>query len=377
MPAQVHVAVDAHNLARDDRGIGRYAREILKRGLHAPGFRWTFVVRDFFARAHPIASALGEASVTVTNRIPRGASVLWHPWNGTFLNSSLPSVATMHDATPFLFPSPDARIRRTEQTPFLKTAASARRIIVQSQYTASEIQRWLGVAAERIVVISLAAGPAFATSETALQSAPSERYILCVGAHDVRKNTATLVAAFERVFPDGDTKLVFTRTPPCLPKGGAVVAARDDAELAALYRGALLVTCPSPYEGFGLPLLEALACGAPVLAARGGALPEVGAGAAAWVDQPLDVDCWEAALRALDADGAWRARLARLGPARAAAFSWDRCTSETLAVLRAVAQDGQGGASSAGPTGTPAHSFVPAAAVPNPSEAKNARAFVS
>jgi glycosyltransferase involved in cell wall biosynthesis len=131
--------------------------------------------------------------------------------------------------------------------------------------------------------------------------------------------------------------LAFTRRPPRLPRGGVVVELPDDAALAALYRGAELVALPSPYEGFGLPLLEALACGAPALAARAGALPEVGADAAAWVDDAFDAATWADALRALLADGEARSRLAARGPTRAAAFSWERCTAQTLAVLGEVA----------------------------------------
>jgi alpha-1,3-rhamnosyl/mannosyltransferase len=131
--------------------------------------------------------------------------------------------------------------------------------------------------------------------------------------------------------------LAFTRAPANLPSGGVVVDARDDATLHALYRRAMLVAVPSYYEGFGFPLLEALACGAPVVAARAGSLPEVGGDAAAWVDAVRSADAWADALRALAGDDAARAQLAARGPERAALFSWERCTAETLAVLREAA----------------------------------------
>jgi glycosyltransferase involved in cell wall biosynthesis len=336
---RVHVAVDAHNLARDDRGIGRYARAVLSRAVTDPAFRWTFVVRDLFPRRAPIARAVASDTVTVARRIPRDADVAWFPWNGTFMRTSVPAVATVHDAAPFAFPAADARRRATEQNPFLATANSARRILVQSQFTAGEVELRLGVNAERIVVTPLAVDAAFAPGRA--EPLPAElrerRYILHVGAHDERKNTATLVAAYERAFPAGDPALAFTRRPPVLPRGGLVVDARDDGALAALYRGAALVVVPSTYEGFGFPLLEALACGTPALAARAGALPEVGGDAAAWVDDAHDAAAWAAALRALLSDDATRATLAARGPAQAATFSWERCTAQTLAVLREVA----------------------------------------
>jgi glycosyltransferase involved in cell wall biosynthesis len=335
----VHVAVDAHNLARDDRGIGRYARAVLSRAVRDPRFRWTFVVRDLFPKRAAVAHAVGADAVAVARRVPRDAHVTWFPWNGVFLRTGVPSVATVHDAAPFAFPAADPRKRAVEQNPFLATANTARRILVQSEFTAHEVERRLGVPPERIVVTPLAVDRVFTPGPDG--ELPRElrgrRYVLHVGAHDERKNTATLIDAFTRAFPAGDVALAFTRRPPSLPAGGVVLDAPDDAALAALYRGAALVALPSTYEGFGFPLLEAMACGAPVLAARAGALPEVGGDAAAWVDDAHDVDAWASALRALLADDAARAALAARGPARAATFSWERCTAQTLAVLAEVA----------------------------------------
>ncbi len=337
----VHVAVDAHNLVRDDRGIGRYARAVLARALREPGFRWTLVVRDLFPKRAGLARALGAApgELRVARRVPADAGVVWFPWNGTFLRARAPSVATVHDAAPFAFPNPDPKVRATEQGPFSTTAATARRILVQSHFTAGEVERRLGVPAERIVVTPLAVDPVFAPGPAGELPAAlrGRRYVLHVGAHDERKNTGTLIAAHAQAFPAGEVALAFTRRPPRLPPGGVVVGAADDAALAALYRGAALVALPSTYEGFGFPLLEAMACGAPTLAARAGALPEVGGPAGAWVDDPFDAAAWAAALRGLLADDAARAELAGRGPARAAAFSWERCTAQTLAVLREVA----------------------------------------
>jgi glycosyltransferase involved in cell wall biosynthesis len=162
-------------------------------------------------------------------------------------------------------------------------------------------------------------------------------YVLHVGAHDTRKQTGTLIAAWERAFPQAQVALVFTRRPPQLPRRALVLDAPDDAGLVALYRGAALVAVPSVDEGFGLPLLEALACGTPVLAARAGALPEIGAEAAAYVEPVDDVDAWANALRALYDDAGRRRELATRGPARAALFSWARCTALTLTALRLAA----------------------------------------
>jgi len=336
----VHVAVDAHNLALDERGIGRYARAIFVRALGDAGFRFTFVVRRMFPRSAPLSRLLAGAAVRVTNRVPRDADVTWFPWNGVFFESEAPAVATVHDVGPFAFPAPLPQQRTAEQTPFRKTAAIAKRILVLSQFTASEVERWLGVNPERIVVTPEAADAAIFSPGPVGALPPGlrpGRYLLCVGAHDERKNTAVLLAAFARAFSNGDPPLVLTRRPAKLPPGAIVVTADTDAELVSLYRGALLVVAPSPYEGFGLPALEALACAAPILAARGGALIEVAGDAAAWVEHPFEAGAWVDALRALVDDVSARARLAQLGPPRAAEFSWDRCAARTLATLREVA----------------------------------------
>jgi len=339
---RIHAVVDAHNLVQDDRGIGRYARAVLVRALEDPRFRFTLVVRSLFPRASPFSRVLGNANVTVRRRVPKDADVVWFPWNGTFLGCEAPSVATVHDATPFAYPSPSARTRETEQGPFLRTAATAKRILVQSNFTAGEVERWLGVDRRRIVVTPLAAD-ALVFRPGPVGKLPAvvgrEPYLLYVGAHDERKNTATLFEAYARAFPARTPRLIVTRRPAVVPPGVAVVDDCSDAELVSLYRGALFVVAPSPYEGFGLPVLEALGCGAPVLAARGGALAEIGGDAVGWVDEPMRVDAWVDALRALAADGAARTRLSLAGPPHAATFSWSRCATQTLAVLREVAED--------------------------------------
>jgi alpha-1,3-rhamnosyl/mannosyltransferase len=334
----MHVAVDAHNLVADRRGIGRYARAVLSRAMRAPETTWTLVVRRFFPDRGALGDAVGGAPFRLARTVPRDANVVWFPWNGTFLRSDAPAVATIHDCTPFAYPAPTARLRATEQQPFLRTAATAAHVLVQSHFTATEVTRWLGVTPDRITVAPLAADPSFTPGTldllpSALRGRP---YVLCVGAHEERKNTATLLAAFARAFAADAMTLVCTQPPPGAPPATVVIDATDRT-LAALYRGATFVAVPSLSEGFGLPLLEALACGAPVLAARTSALPEVGGDAVLWIDEPRDVDAWAAAMRRLAADGTARARLAALGPAHAATFSWERCTATTLGVLRAVA----------------------------------------
>jgi glycosyltransferase involved in cell wall biosynthesis len=116
------------------------------------------------------------------------------------------------------------------------------------------------------------------------------------------------------------------------------VGALEPAELARWYRGARAVAVPSWYEGFGFPLLEAMACGTPAIASRATSLTEVGGEGCAWIDDPLDVAAWSAALERVAGDEALRGCLRAAGLEQAATFSWDRCAEETLGVLRRAAE---------------------------------------
>ncbi len=109
----------------------------------------------------------------------------------------------------------------------------------------------------------------------------------------------------------------------------------DEPTLAALYRSASVLAFPSLYEGFGLPLLEAMAAGLPAVIGRSGALPELADGAAVEVD-PEEVESIAAGLEKLLSDPALRKKLAEAGRRRAAAFTWDKAAASTLEVLRRI-----------------------------------------
>jgi glycosyltransferase involved in cell wall biosynthesis len=343
MPA-LRLAVDARDLLTDRRGIGTYVRALLTRLAQRDDVALTLLVRDWFApRLTPrFRAALGvdggTRSVRCASRIPRDADVVWHPWNGTFFTTDRPAVATIHDVIPFALPDSDAARRASQQAPFLRTAATARTIVCDSAHTAGDVKRYLGVDAARLRTVALGVDPMFSTGDRAALPAPlrGRRYVLYVGAHDPHKNTALLAAAWSLAFPAGDVALVFTRPSPFACEA-IVCENAPAATLVALYRGAEIVAVPSLYEGFGLPVLEAMACGAPVLAARATALPEVGGAAAAYVDDPRSVESWQHALRGLAADPQRRAALAGAGPPRAATFTWDACAERTLTVLREAA----------------------------------------
>jgi glycosyltransferase involved in cell wall biosynthesis len=318
----LHVAVDARDLARDWRGIARYVRAVLAR------FAW----RDDVTVTLVEPSPFGQ-------RAPRKADVVWHPWNGTFFSARVPSVVTFHDAVPFRFPAADSRKRRNDQLPWLRSAATACAFIANSRFTVAEVERFLGVDAARQTVTCFAVERDVFAPRGDVAALPDGRpYVFFAGASEPRKNLATLLDAHARAFPGDEVALVVAGAAP--PPGARVRAlgALEPVELARWYRGARLVAVPSLYEGFGFPLLEAMACGTPALASRTTSLVEVGGDGCAWIDDPLDVGAWSAGMAQLSADHELRDRLRDAGVAQAATFSWDRCAAETLAVLRRAAE---------------------------------------
>ena len=168
-------------------------------------------------------------------------------------------------------------------------------------------------------------------------------FLLCLGASDARKNLALLVRAFARSGVQKDVRLLFAgpisarqrarlvQVIDAYQLGGSVrlLGYIDDALLVALYRHCLAYVFPSSYEGFGLPILEAMACGAPTLTSSVSALGEV-AGDAALTLTELSEDCLSEGIRQIVSDAALRRTLRERGLSHVQAFTWERCAQETL-----------------------------------------------
>ena len=247
----------------------------------------------------------------------RGADVLHCPTYRGPVRSRVPLVVTVHDLAVFRHPDAFPPWTRTYSRVVVPRVVRAARIIAAvSEFTAGELERLLRVPRERIRVVPNAADATF----TDVGPREEGDYVLAVGTLEPRKNLARTIAAAQRLG-------VELRVAGARGWGG--VEARGDGvrwegevgdeQLARLYRGALCVVYPSLYEGFGIPVLEAMACGAPVVTSAGGATDEVAGGAAVLVD-PHDVSSIAAGIEQAIAR---RDELRAAGLRRASAYSWD------------------------------------------------------
>jgi glycosyltransferase involved in cell wall biosynthesis len=347
----LRLAVDARVIAEDARGIGRYARAVLRRLAARDDVKLTLLADPPFParRRTAYAGALGSDAFAVRSRVSDELDLIWHPANGTFFSSHVPSVATIHDAVPFRFPDPDRRRREHAQQPFLRSACGAARIIAVSQFGRAELHELLEIPLEKISVIYHGVDASFAPGvpQPLPHALQMRRFLLFVGdpIAEPRKNFALLYEAYRRAWPADDAPALAVAGPraPQLPgvihlgSLGDDIVADGNHVLRACYRGALALTLASYHETFGMPMLEAMACGTPVVASRASALPEI-AGEAVLYAPPGDVAAWTAALRRIVDDVPLRERLSAAGLQRAQQFSWDESVRRHLEVFWAAAE---------------------------------------
>jgi glycosyltransferase involved in cell wall biosynthesis len=274
-------------------------------------------------------------------RAPRSADV-FHGLNQRLPHARLRrAVTTFHDLFVLTgeYSTPEFRQRFAEQA--RDAASQSDRIIAVSQFTARQAIDVLGVDQARVRVVHHGVRPARATGVT------REKIILHVGAIQYRKNISRLVDAFESV--DREWQLVLAGSAgfgaaEIIAKIGAARSRErirmlgyvPRAELAHWYARAMIFAFPSLDEGFGMPVLEAMASGAPVIASNRSAVPEV-AGDAAWLVDPEDTEELAGALMALTRDPERRADLSRRGLERAAKFTWAEAVEKTWQVYRELA----------------------------------------
>jgi glycosyltransferase involved in cell wall biosynthesis len=261
----------------------------------------------------------------------RGAGILHCPTYRGPLRPALPLVVTVHDLAVFRHPDAFNRWTRTYSPRVVpRVLAAARRIIAVSEFTRRELVDLLHVADEKIRVVPNGVDDEFTREGPAAEG----EYVLAVGTLEPRKNLARLVEAARR----NNVELRVVGAPGWggIEVGGDGVhwlGEVSDAQLARLYRGALCVAYPSVYEGFGIPVLEAMACGAPVVTSRGTAMEEVADGAAVLVDANDPAELAAGIERAV----AERDALVARGLERARAFRWEAIADATIGVYREAA----------------------------------------
>ena len=359
-----HLAVEATRLLQERRGIARYVRNLLREfAIQRPALHFTLFVNDrrdvaplrlLLASVHPGLAA--DATIDHIDALPTSpAEVAWYPWNFiTTRAQTATMVATVHDVAPML--QHDHRwwklLKRVKyHARYRRTVRLAHAIITDSSFSRDELVRRVGAAPGSITVALLAAddvplqgGDDARPLEAAGVCAP---FLLTVGGQDARKNLVTLYDAMGMLWARG------VRVPlvQCGPAPARETRARlgkapwlhhvgyvSDEQLATLYRRCTALVFPSRYEGFGLPVAEAMRAGAAVICTRESALPEVAGSAAryvAWNDAAALAD----AMQELALHERVRRTLQEAGRHQAARFSWAATARETLlafdrAVLR-------------------------------------------
>ncbi len=307
--------------------------------------------------SHPVGRIAWEQTVLPVRAWQEGWDLLHCPVNVSPLLRSVPVIVTVHDLA-FLTAGttmPSHR-RRYLTTMTRRSVHAAARVIAVSASTRDDLARWFDLPPDRVTVTPLAAEPHFRPADPAALAAFRRRmglerpYILSVGTREPRKNGAGLVRAWatiaDRIPHDlvlvgpagwmgGDLDRAIAGLPSTFRDRVRMTGFVDDAELPLWYAGADVFAYPALYEGFGLPVVEAMACGVPVLTSDTSSLPEV-AGDAALTVPAGDTGALADGLLRLVSDRDLAADLRTRGPARAATYSWDFTSEGTIAAYHAA-----------------------------------------
>jgi glycosyltransferase involved in cell wall biosynthesis len=354
----MRIAIDTQSALGRKTGIGLYTTYLLQ-ALQRLAPQHEYVAIDW---GRDVAMRLDRRLCWQQLEVPRRAraarvDVLHVPGFDAPRWKPAPVVLTVHDLIGMLFPQnlpPISRFYWSKWLPF--SVRWADRIVADSEHTRRDLVKLLHISPERIVVVPLAAGPHFQpiTSIDALQRVRSKYglpadFILFVSTLEPRKGIDTLLDAMAIVVKHQPTvKLVITGKRGWytdrlfeqvrrldLTEHVIFTDYVPDVDLPVLYGCATALAFPSRYEGFGLTVLEAMACGTPVICSNSSSLPEVAGDAAVLLppDQPAE---WASALQRVLGDETLRHALSTSGLARAAQFSWDTTARQTLAVYEQV-----------------------------------------
>ncbi len=372
----LRIAIDAHAVGAKLGGNESYAINLIEALAQIDSvnsytiYITTNEARDRFHQRWPNFKVRSTLPHTPLIRIPLtlSAELRKHPVNVLHVQFTAPPfcpcpvVVSIHDLSFEHLPQTFNRRSRTQLRLTVRhSARRAARILSLSEHTRRDIIETYGIDGERIKAIPLAAPKHFAPvkDDGELQRVRHTygidgEYILSVGSIQPRKNLARLIKAYASLRGEysaaklpklvlvGKCAWLYDQTLRALEESGvqeAVVLTGyvPEADLPALYTGALCFVYPSYFEGFGLPPLEAMKCGAPVIVGNRTSLPEVVGDAALTVD-PFDVDAIAQAIKLLMEDSQLREELSVKGQQRAAAFDWQETARRTLTVYEEVAR---------------------------------------
>ena len=356
--SEADVAIDLRVVGDTPAGMARYALELARRiPALAPELKFSLIAGP---EAPPLplgpnvdvvrtrSAFLSPAEQLEVPRAAHGARLLHAT---TFSVPRLRRgalVVTIHDANHLAFPEQYGPLQGPYYRYIVAPTARRARVLTVSEFARREISQRLGLAADGIGVIPNGVDDLFRPQDPgdveawrAARGLPG-RFVLYVGNAKPHKNVAALVAAFDELPSDvglvlcgGGAELERLTDGAARASEIRVLPQIPERELPLLYAAAALFCFPSRYEGFGLPPLEAMACGTPVVAARAGALPEVLGGAAEFFDPDDRTGC-AAALQQVLTSKALADSLRAAGLERARLFSWDHTARQTLDVYRAM-----------------------------------------
>lgn len=380
----MRIGINAFYLGAETTGSGQYINHLIRQLTHLEDkneyalihpSRSTFPISRFTHLAscplHPVPTPFDSLSENLAKlwfeqvAFPRacrhqGIDLAHVPYFASPLLPATPTVVTVHDLIPMILPAYRGSIGVRLYTRLVATAArKANMVLTDSQASQRDIVRLLDIPAERVRAIYLAVDDIYqpVLDEHRLAAIRQKyglppNYLLYLGGFDQRKNVPTLLKAFAQLARDLRAFLVIAGRLP--EKGSAffpdprpiVQALRieewvvftgwvPEEDKPALYSGARAFVFPSLYEGFGLPPLEALACGTPVIASNRGSLPEIVGDGGLLLD-PDDVEGLAGAMERLLKDDMLWGDLRHKGLAHAARFSWEKTARETLAVYQEI-----------------------------------------
>ncbi len=339
----IELAIDAANFVQDHRGMGRVARPVVHAALSAPDMRVTLLAkrRDTAALQEQFGKHVKIAPPSLAAKRGR-FDVIWLPFNGMRYRCAAPTLVSIYDAFAFSEPASGFIARWREQQPIRRAARQATRIVTISRWSAHQITTILHVHPDKFAIVHPLPDAFFfpAVGDALPPPLTEKRFVLYVGGPEPRKNAPLIIEAAARALDPAHEMLVVVGTLSEADEerlhafGVPHLRLRaDDEQLRALYRNAALVAVPSRAEGFGLVAAEAMACGAPVIAAHAGALPEATGGDALLLD-PHDVGAWAAGIRQLLDDSQQAGAYAAHAAARYAFADREKPTHAIVRLLR-------------------------------------------